>query len=154
MERGRFRLDDPVHGYLSQVQIQGEDPARPVTIRHLLTHTSGLPAAFGPFPLWHDSVPPPLLDYLRRDLRVLSPPLDSVRYSNLAFTLVAHLVEQFTGEDYKAVIRRQVWGPLEMTSTEFNPRPGSGRPSGRRGSSTGPSGTIRTWCGSRTGRRT
>jgi CubicO group peptidase (beta-lactamase class C family) len=43
MEQGKFKLDDRVNDYLTDFKIQGEDPQRPVTFRHLLTHTSGLP---------------------------------------------------------------------------------------------------------------
>ena len=44
MEQGKFKLDDRVNDYLTDFKIQGEDPQHPVTFRHLLTHTSGLPA--------------------------------------------------------------------------------------------------------------
>src|SRR6185369_9996787 len=46
MEQGKFKLDDRVNDYLTDFKIQGEDPQHPVTFRHLLTHTSGLPADF------------------------------------------------------------------------------------------------------------
>ncbi len=73
MEQGKFKLDDRVNDYLTDFKIQGEDPQRPVTFRHLLTHTSGLPADFGPFPAWGDTVPPSLEDYLRKSLKVTKP---------------------------------------------------------------------------------
>ena len=47
MEKGKFKLDDKVNDYLTDFKIQGEDPQHPVTFRHLLTHTSGLPGDFG-----------------------------------------------------------------------------------------------------------
>src|SRR5436853_1234413 len=55
MEQGKFKLDDRVNDYLTDFKIQGEEPQHPVTFRHLLTHTSGLPADFGPFPVWGDT---------------------------------------------------------------------------------------------------
>ena len=51
MELGKFKLDDRVNDYLAEFKIKGEDPSRPVTFRHLLTHTSGLPADFGRHPV-------------------------------------------------------------------------------------------------------
>ena len=123
MEQGKFKLDDRVNDYLSDFKIQGEDPQHPVTFRHLLTHTSGLPADFGGFPVWGDTVPPSLEDYLRKSLKVTKPPLTSVTYSNLAFTLVAYLVQKFSGVPYKQYIQEHVFTPLEMTSTAFEPRP-------------------------------
>src|ERR671920_133267 len=50
MEQGKFKLDDRVNDYLTEFKIQNEDPKNPVTFRHLLTHTSGLPGDFGGFP--------------------------------------------------------------------------------------------------------
>lgn len=67
MERGAFRLDDPVRGHIPELPIGGEDPDDPITFRHLLTHTSGLGEAHGGFPVWGDSVPPPLEQYLPGD---------------------------------------------------------------------------------------
>ena len=124
MEQGKFKLDDRVNDYLTDFKIQGEDPQHPVTFRHLLTHTSGLPGGdFGAFPVWGDTVPPPLEEYLRKSLKVAKPPLTSVVYSNLAYTLVAYLVQKFSGVPYKQYIQEHVFTPLEMTSTAFEPTP-------------------------------
>lgn len=123
MEQGKFKLDDPVNKYLTDFKIQGEDPQHPITFRHLLTHTSGLPADFGPFPVWGDTVPPSLEDYLRKSLKVTRPPLTKVEYSNMAYTLVAYLVQKFSGVPYKQYIQEHIFTPLEMTSTAFEPRP-------------------------------
>jgi CubicO group peptidase (beta-lactamase class C family) len=123
MEQGKFKLDDRVNDYLTDFKIQGEDPQHPVTFRHLLTHTSGLPADFGGFPVWGDTVPPSLEDYLRKSLKVTKPPLTSVTYSNMAFTLIAYLVQKFSGVPYKQYIQEHIFTPLEMTSTAFEPRP-------------------------------
>src|SRR5437870_4984761 len=123
MEQGKFKLDDRVNDYLTDFKIQGEDPQHPVLFRHLLTHTSGLPADFGPFPVWGDTVPPSLEDYLRKSLKVTKPPLTSVTYSNMAYTLVAYLVQKFSGVPYKQYIQEHIFTPLEMTSTAFEPRP-------------------------------
>src|SRR6266498_607333 len=123
MEQGKFKLDDRVNDYLTDFKIQGEDPQHPVTFRHLLTHTSGLPADFGPFPVWGDTAPPSLEDYLRKSLKVTKPPLTSVTYSNMAYTLVAYLVQKFSGVPYKQYIQEHIFTPLEMTSTAFEPTP-------------------------------
>lgn len=123
MEQGKFKLDDRVSDYLTEFKIQNEDPKHPVTFRHLLTHTSGLPADFGPFPVWGDTAPPALEDYLRKSLKVAKPPMTSEVYSNMAYTLVAYLVQKFSGVPYKKYIQDHIFTPLEMTSTAFEPRP-------------------------------
>jgi len=123
MEAGHFDLDDRVNDYLADFQIRGEDPSRPVTFRHLLTHTSGLPAAFGGHSVWGETAPYPLPVYLADSLEVEHPPREQVVYSNLAYSLVAHLVEEFSGVPYKEYIQGRIWDPLGMTSTAFEPTP-------------------------------
>ncbi len=124
MEQGKFKLDDRVNDYLTDFKIQNEDPQHPVTFRHLLTHTSGLPAGeFGPVPVWSDAAPPPLEEYLRKSLKLAKPPLTSAAYSNLAYTLIAYLVQKFSGVPYKQYIQEHIFTPIEMTSTAFEPRP-------------------------------
>jgi len=122
LEDGFFQLDDPVNPYLNNFQIR-EEPGFPVTFRHLLTHTSGLPAAFGGHDVWGETVPSPLSVYLGESLEVAGPPLEKVVYSNLAYTLVAYLVERFSGVPYKEYIKDRIWSPVGMTSTAFAPTP-------------------------------
>jgi CubicO group peptidase (beta-lactamase class C family) len=126
MEQGKFKLDDPVNNYLTDFKIQGEDPQHPITFRHLLTHTSGLPGDFGGFPVWGDTVPPPLEEYLRKSLKATQPPMKSVVYSNMAYTLIGYLVQKFSGVPYKQYIQEHIFTPLEMTSTAFEPTPEMG----------------------------
>jgi CubicO group peptidase (beta-lactamase class C family) len=123
MEQGKFKLDDRVSDYLKDFKIQNEDPQHPVTFRHLFTHTSGLPADFGPFPVWGDTAPPTLDQYLSKSLKVSKPPMAEVVYSNQAYTLIGYLVQKFSGVPYKQYIQEHIFNPLEMTSTAFEPRP-------------------------------
>src|SRR5215813_644167 len=122
MEQGKFKLDDRVNDYLSDFKIQNEDPQHPVTFRHLLTHTSGLPGDFGPVPVWGDGAPPALEEYLRKSLKVAKPPMTSVVYSNMAYTLIGYLVQKFSGAPYKQYIQERIFTPLEMTSTRSEER--------------------------------
>ena len=123
MEQGKFALDDPVSDHLDDLVIRGEDIERPVTFRHLLTHTSGMPVDFGPHAVWGTTAPLSLDEYLGDSLRVETPPLEGVVYSNMAYSLVGHLVEKFSGVPYRQYVRENVWGPLGMTSTVFEPPP-------------------------------
>lgn len=123
MEQGKFKLDDPVSPLLTEFKVQGEDPKQPITFRHLLTHTSGLPVDFGPFPLWADKAPPELNEYLRASLKVGRPPLQKEEYSNMAYSLIGYLVEKLSGKPFKQYVRENIFMPLDMRDTEFNPRP-------------------------------
>jgi len=123
MEKGKFKLDDRVNDYLEKFKIRGEDPENPVTFRHLLTHTSGLPADFGPHAVWGNTVPLPLEEYLGKNLVLKHPTESKIEYSNMAYTLIAYLVEKFSGVDYKKYIRKNIWNRVEMEDTAFEPRP-------------------------------
>jgi CubicO group peptidase (beta-lactamase class C family) len=123
MESGLFRLDDPVAPYLTEFTIRNEEPGRPVTFRNLLTHTSGLPTAYGGHNVWGETVPASLEEYLSGALRVEGPPMARTVYSNLAFTLVGYMVQQFSGIPYKEYIQERIWTPIGMTSTAFAPTP-------------------------------
>ena len=123
MEKGKFKLDDRVNDHLTEFKIQNEDPKNPVTFRHLFTHTSGLPGGFGPFPVWGDTVPPSLEDYLSKSLVISKPTGSVVIYSNPAYTLIGYLVQKFSGVPYKKYIQDNIFTPLEMTNTAFEPTP-------------------------------
>ncbi|HSD32487.1 MAG TPA: serine hydrolase domain-containing protein [Gemmatimonadales bacterium] len=117
---GRLDLDAPVRAYVPE--FRGPDKER-VTIRHLLTHASGLPAWR---PLFREA----------RDRRtalalVDTTPLDSVPgshfvYSDLGAILLMQVVERITGERIDHYLTRRVFEPLGMTSTRYLP-PGSWR---------------------------
>lgn len=122
MDQGKFKLDDPVSKYMGDFKIEGEDPGNPVTFRQMLTHTSGLPGGFGPHMVWGDSVPLTLDEYLNERIKVERPPLEKVEYSNRAYTLIAWLVEKFSGMDYKKYMRENILDMIEMYDTDFYPR--------------------------------
>lgn len=122
MEKGKFKLDEPVNKYLD-FKIQGEDPKNPITFRHLLTHTSGLEGDFGAVPVWSNAAPTTLDEFVRTSLKVARPPMTKVEYSNAAFTFVGYLVEKFSGVPFRQYIKENIFKPLEMTSTEFDPTP-------------------------------
>jgi len=122
MERGKFRLDDRINDHLTDFKIEHENRDHPVTFRHLLTHTSGLPTDFGRHAVWAETGPPALADYLDGKLKLWRRPGTRVMYSNIAFTLAAYLVEKFSGMPFKEYVRKNVFAPVEMRDTAFEPR--------------------------------
>ena len=123
MEQGKFKLDDRVSDYLTSFKIQNEDEKNPVTFRHLLTHVSGLPADFGPIQVWGDGGVPPLEEYLGKKLKLATPTMGKEVYSNMAFSLIGYLVEKLSGVPFKQYVQENLFKPVEMFNTAFNPRP-------------------------------
>lgn len=123
MEKGKFKLDDQVNNYLTEFKIENENKRYPVTFRRLLTHTSGLPTDFGRYPVWGDEGPKNIGDYLKGSLKLSRRTGSRVLYSNIAYTLVAYLVEKFSGVPFKEYMQKNIFEPLEMNDTAFEPRP-------------------------------
>lgn len=120
MEKGRFGLDDPVNDHLDIKikSIQGEEP----TIRDLLTHHSGMPTRVPPLYLLGENAMT-MKEYIGDAARMVQPRGKSWAYCNLAFTIVGHLMELFTGETYDEHLRTHVLKPLEMNSSDFDLTP-------------------------------
>jgi len=124
-DAGKLRLDDSVVRHLPWFSIRSEfADAGPITVEHLLTHTSGLPRE-GPFPYWttHDF---PTVEALRAALpsvTALAPPGERYRYSNLGLALLGQIVEAASGEPWAAYVGRHVLAPLGMTRSSAHPSP-------------------------------
>ncbi|MSR03474.1 MAG: class A beta-lactamase-related serine hydrolase [Gemmatimonadetes bacterium] len=115
VDQGLFRLDDSVSRYLPAF---GGGTKSGVTIRHLLTHSSGLPAHR---PLWRDAADPAAAMAL-----VLDTPLDTVPgarmvYSDLGAIVLTQIVERAFGQPIDRLFASKVATPLRMTSSRFTP---------------------------------
>jgi CubicO group peptidase (beta-lactamase class C family) len=112
VEDGKMRLDDPVHAYLPEFRGGMKDW---VTIRHLLTHTSGLPAGID---LPAGFTPAQALRW------VLGAPIRHrpgmhVEYSDVGFVVLFAAAERAAGEPLYRLLDRRVFGPLKMRSTTY-----------------------------------
>lgn len=122
MEKGGVGLDDPVNRYLD-FEIPGDVADDRVTFRHLLTHTSGVSGDLGAVPVWSNTAPLPLEDFVRKSLSVKSLPLSRVEYSDTGFALIGYLIQKFSGVEFRQYIHQHIFEPLEMSSTVFEPTP-------------------------------
>jgi CubicO group peptidase (beta-lactamase class C family) len=115
-EQGRLSLDDPLAKYLSDVP--DAESAKGITIRQLLTHTSGLgdhvnAMARDPFKARFRTIGPML--ELVRGVPPLFEPGARWRYSNSGFLVLGAVIERASGEDYYGYVRRHVFAPAGMT---------------------------------------
>jgi CubicO group peptidase (beta-lactamase class C family) len=137
-DAGRLQLDDPLTRHLPWFSIASKHAdAPPITIRHLLTHTSGLPRE-GAFPYWMDFDFPTverLREGLARQEGILATETQW-KYSNLALALAGDVVEAASGEPYARYVQRHILDPLGMKDTRvLAPDPDDprlARPYGRR----------------------
>lgn len=116
---GKLQLDDPIARHLPWFNVQNRYPdAPPITIRHLITHTSGLPREAA-FPYWTDANFP-----TREQIRQVLPQQETVlptetewKYSNLALSLAGEIVAALSGQDYADYVQQHILDPLGMSST-------------------------------------
>lgn len=129
VEEGKLGLDDPVGKYLPSFKAQklatptGPVPTpRPVTIRDLLTHTSGLSAASltaANQPV--DTVPlAAMVDHSGRTALV-SAPGAKWAYSNTGINALGRIIEVVSGQPYPDFVQKRFFDPLDMNSTSFWP---------------------------------
>ena len=115
IEQGKVNLDAPVSRYLEEFSGNGRDT---VTVRHLLTHTSGL----RPGLVQTDWVGYQKGIQLAAAEKPLTPPGWTFTYSDLNFILLGEIVQRVTGERLDSFVRRHIYRPLGMKDTGFLPR--------------------------------
>ena len=115
VDAGRIDLDAPAQRYLPEWT--GANKER-VTIRHLLTHSSGLPA-WRPLYKESSSAESAVAVVIATDLDTL--PASRMVYSDLGAILLGKVVERVSGEALDAYLARRVFGPLGMRDTRYRP---------------------------------
>ena len=115
VEDGVLTLDDRVRRWLPTLPVAAEG----ITLRHLLSHTSGLVD-------YEDLLPPDqahqihdadVLRLLEREDRLYFPAGSDYRYSNSGYALLALVVERASGQRFAAFLQARIFSPLGMTAT-------------------------------------
>ena len=131
VEQGRIGLDDPAEKYLpevaNQMVVESFDPksgdyklrpaAKPPTVRHFLTHTSGLAYPFTSA-IWRDLKPRAGESYPFGG-PLLFDPGERWHYST-STDVVGRLVEKVSGQKLEDYFRERIFVPLKMTDTSYN----------------------------------
>ena len=118
VDDGRMRLDDPVSRFIPEFTGGGREK---VTIRHLLTHTSGLVAGVPEGRELEGGSPRGKLLRLIAEARLVDEPGAGVLYSDVGFIVLGEAVARAAGEPLPALLRRRVWEPLGMADTRYQP---------------------------------
>lgn len=122
-DEGKLALDEPAMTYVPELdKVRGTQAGwRPITIRHLLTMTSGL--------AYDDTWGPVSYGFDRQELKRLfddgvtlaSEPGARYAYSNLGYALLGLVVERVSGQSFRDYVSRHVLSPLGMSSTGWAP---------------------------------
>src|SRR4051794_4715972 len=122
VDEGRLHLDDPVARYLSDFR----GAKRDITVRELLSHTSGLPSSTC------EGDPSTTLARCARAIArgrdPLSPPGSEFHYSGVGFVVAGRIIERLNGTSFEDAFEARLARPLGMAHTRFD---GSARPHNR-----------------------
>lgn len=129
-DRGKVGLDDPILQYVPELA-KAHNPYGPisqVTVRHLLSHTSGFRSGTWPWggdQLWHPFEPTEwaqvvaMLPYTQLNF----PPGSKYQYSNPGYVFLGQMVSRLAGEDWEVYLQKNVLSPLGMTHAYFDMTP-------------------------------
>jgi CubicO group peptidase (beta-lactamase class C family) len=120
-EQGRLDLDTPVVHYLPGLKFSRPGHGLKITLRHVLSHTTGLPMA-GKY--WGPCDPDSLRRFVYEQIpfyKFLSEPGRVHLYSNTVFCIAGHVAEAVTGKYYADLVQEYVFDPLQMARSTFDP---------------------------------
>jgi CubicO group peptidase (beta-lactamase class C family) len=115
-DRGKLDLDAPVIRYLSAFGGTAEHDR--ITVRQLLTHSSGLKTGD---PLWHHAKDRQGILGQIDTMAVADPPGTAYRYQDVNLILMGEIVSRISGQPLDRFLQANVFGPLGMKDTGFRP---------------------------------
>ena len=121
---GKLSIDDEVRKHVPELP----DFGRPITIRHLANHTSGLRDQWDLLGLagWRYSrdliTDEDVLSLLKRQKDLNFPPGERHLYSNSGYTLMAIIVSRVSGQSFREFTTKRIFEPLGMSNTHFRDR--------------------------------
>ena len=114
-EAGRISLEDPVTRYIPQFKRHGKSE---ITVRHLLTHMSGLRPGINPARHWQGYRA--AIELIVDDVPMI-PPGERIIYSDLNFILLGEIVRRVSGMSLDQFAQEHVFKPLGMHDTGYHP---------------------------------
>ena len=112
VDEGRIDLDAAVERYLPWFVVDRRGGDAPITVRHLLSHTSGIVAGV-------DATPEATFQvWSLRDLPTYSVPGERFHYSNVGYKVLGLVLEAVEGRPYREILRDRVLKPVGMQATE------------------------------------
>lgn len=129
-DRGLLKLDDPVTKYLPELRAihNPYGSMDDVTLRHLMTHSSGLRNPTWPWDKGEPWEPFEPAEYsqlvaMLPYTQILVKPGSKYSYSNPGIIFLGRIIEKLTGDDYEVYVDKNILRPLEMHSSYFDTTP-------------------------------
>ncbi|MAU10413.1 MAG: hypothetical protein CL607_11365 [Anaerolineaceae bacterium] len=120
VEQQILDLDRPIVAYLDGFEFEDKANGQQVTLRHLLSHSSGLPAAGRNWGLrGRDALRKFIWEDVRNH-RFVAPPGKVHIYANTAISCVAYVAEAVTGTPFDTLVKQLIFDPLDMKRSTFS----------------------------------
>jgi len=117
VDKKLVKLDDPVNKHLGEHAVADmSDEGKPVSIRHLLGHYSGLTVSTELVPVWERKLPKTLEEHVA-ELKVKRAPGLEYEYSNSGYTVAGLLIQEVTGKSYEQYIVENILKPVGSSMT-------------------------------------
>jgi CubicO group peptidase (beta-lactamase class C family) len=119
VEAGTVNLDDPIQKYLPWFRLKTEAAPKPITVRHLLNNTSGLPRLdwFAAPDTNDHEIAAGEYEAELSEVKQAKPAGAAFEYSDAGYEILGMLIETVTHESYAAYVKKHVLEPLNMHST-------------------------------------
>ena len=115
-EQNKIQYDDPISKYVPELT----NYVNGISIRHLLTHTSGIPDV-GDLGIDHPGLTNnEVIKTLTKQTSFAFPPGTKYQYSNTGYILLAIIVERITAKPFKEYLTEKIIAPLKMNNTFLN----------------------------------
>lgn len=118
-ERGKLRVSDRLCLYI----VDCPQDWQPITLAHLLTHSSGIPdyTILPDFvPTWTQPTTPVALIARFKNMPLEFTPGSRFHYSNSGYVLLGYIIERASGESYAAFLQDNIFRPLKMFNTGYD----------------------------------
>lgn len=119
VERCQINLDDPLTKFIKDYPTKGE----PITIEHLLTHTSGI-KSYTSMDTWDEQMQKEDLSVdelinLFKGKKMDFKPGSEFKYNNSGYVLLGKIIEEVSGQSYADFLRTEFFVPLDMKDTQY-----------------------------------
>lgn len=114
VDQNKITIDKPIQTYIPWFQVADPEASKRITLKHLLTHTSGIPSS-ADFPIQAETVEQRVKNL--QHIELISIPGETYHYAGPNYQIIAVLIEEISGMSFEEYLKQNIFIPLEMKNT-------------------------------------
>ncbi len=119
VEDGILNWDDPIVKYLPDFKLKSEESTRSLTIRNVLSHTTGLP--YHTYTnMVEEGMDLKTMISLLADVNLIGKPGEIYSYQNVAYSIIGEVIKAATGKSYQQLMQERIFTPLNMKDASIS----------------------------------